>query len=373
MTHLYLSLLLALLVGCATPQRKIANTTEVIAKVPTASEIFLEGKVGFKKRKFRPLDEYHYGQDLDLSERRPVVNLTGTIYAQKFAKDGYSVFGNFYHHDKFWIVRVPVKGVKRVFMHVAYFAPIVFKKYLGGHTYLRFEMNPETPIEIVAPMPDSETLERLQSLSQDERLAALEAPLELTPEQARFEDIALTAEAQWVKEDKKKKYDIVRGKFGAFTQITRFISMHHRLWTFLSSGDPVNQIELQVEDADKVLQQGLMVSQRDGTSVRYDTLGQNCTTTAFDILRDGTGVQDTRFAPIRKFLQRRIPGLVIPKTRVYGGLKPIRTIDDPSLQKEFKETYDWEVVEKKKEICGPSIIKAHCENSKEAVEAIKGW
>ena len=365
MNQFLLSLLCLLSFGCSSPQtqRKVANYVEQEGKVLSAESLFLKGNVGFKKRKLHPFDENHFGKELDLSVRRPAVNLTGTVWGNKFAKPGFTVYGNFQHHDKFWIARVPDQGVNRVFMHIAYFAPIVMKKYLGGHTYLRFEMKPDAPIEIVAAMPTEDELSA-NSISTD---------LELSPSDRLIYNIGLTTEAQWIKEDKKKKYDFLRGKNGAFTQITRFISIHQRLWNFLSNGDPVKQVEFKIENPDNVLKVGLEKSEKDALNVRYDTLGQNCTTTAFDIIEEGSGVRDRRFQPIRKWLQKRIPTLVVPKTRVYGGTAPIPTISDETLRREWKEVYEWEIVQNHREICGPDIIPAHCENSKNAIKEITSW
>jgi hypothetical protein len=364
--------LFAFMFSCSSPVRKIANVYDNKAIVPSADQVFIKGSVHYGKRKTRPFDENHFGEEIDLSERRPAFNLAGTVYGVKFAKAGHSVIGNFYHHEKFWIVRVPDNSVNRVFVHFAYFEPVVMKKYLGGHSYLRFELKPESPVEIVARMPDEHDLKNLQDLNPEQRLDAI-APTDLNEKDRFIYNIGLTAEAQWSKTDAKKKYDFIRGEKNAFTQITRFISIHHRLWGHLSYGDPLKQVELKIEDGTKVLKTGLMVSERDALSLRYDTLGQNCTTTVFDILEAGTGLKDRRFDPLRKWFQKRIPGLAIPKTKVWGGGKLIPTIDDLSLRHEWKETYEWEMVEHQREICGPSVSAAHCQNSKNAVEKILSW
>ncbi len=372
MKSLFLIFLFVLSFSCSSPERKIANVDDIEVSVPTAEQIFIKGSVSYQKRKARPLDENHFAEEIDLNERRPAFNLDGTVYGTKFAKAGHSVFGNFYHHEKFWIVRVPDHSVNRVFIHFAYFAPIVMKKYLGGHSYLRFELKPESPVEIVAAMPDEQDLKNLQELSPEQRLDAIPGT-DLSTKERLIYNIGLTAEAQWSKVDKKKKYDIFRGEKNAYTQVTRFISMHHRLWGHLKDGDPLKQVELKIEDGTKVLKTGLMASEKDALNVRYDTLGQNCTTTVFDILEAGTGIKDRRFDPLRKWFQKRIPGLAIPKTKVWGGTGLIPTIDDPSLRREWRETYDWEIVQNQREICGPNVIAAHCQNSKDAVDKILSW
>jgi hypothetical protein len=361
MHHILFPLILLLSFSCSSPQRKVANYPESELKSLTAEELFLQGKVNYGKRKLHPFDENHFGQELDLSDRRPVVSLDKTVYGLKYAKAGHSVYGNFYHEHKFWVVRVPQDGVDRVFMHIAYFAPVVMKKYFGGHTYLRFEFKKDRPIEIVAAMPTDADLET--QVSQVSEL----------PENPLIHNAGLTAEAQWIKADKKKKYDFLRGKNSAFTQITRFISIQHRLWAFIQNGDPLRQIEFKIENPNAVFKEGLLTSERDALNVRYDTLGQNCTTTAFDILQRGSGIEDKRFLPLIKYLQKSIPALVVPKTQIYGGQPSVATIDDPSLRSEWKAIYERDYIKNQGKICGPDISPARCQNSKNAIEAIQSW
>ncbi len=362
---------LSLLYSCTTPSRKLASVDSL--KTLTAKDLFLEGNFDLHKRKNRPFDEDHFGKELDLSQRRPSVNLNHSIFGQKYAKDGFQVIGNFYHLKQFWIVRVPSVGVKNIYMHISYFPPIVLGKYIAAHTLLRFRFDESTPIEIVAPMPDQKELARLNSMHAEDALSELPEPFSDDPKYI-LRDVALSAEAQWTKDDPKAAYDLVRGENAAYVQITRFESVQTRMWDFFSSGNPQVQIEFgKISDPDKVLNEGFKLSEREGLHTFYDTLLHNCTTTAFKIIELGTGKKDKRFLPIFKFLQTRVPTLSRSKIKYYDGLPATDMVDDETLRKDWLEVYQREFEQNKKPICADGMIKRHCDNVNKAVEKMKSW
>ena len=120
--------------------------------VPTAEELFMEGKFSVKKSIFRPFDENHYGEALDLSERRPMVNVEESVFGAKYSKPGSKLFSNFYHNGRFYLARVPDRGVRNTYFQLSYFPPQIAGKYIAAHSLLRFEMEQNSPIELVAPM-----------------------------------------------------------------------------------------------------------------------------------------------------------------------------------------------------------------------------
>lgn len=349
--------------GCSTPVRDLASTREY--RYPSAESLYLRGKVEVQKRKNHPFDEDHYGQDVDLSERRPIVWLDNTVFGQKYGKPGYRLVGNFYHHEKFWIVRIPNSSVDKVYVHFSYFPPLIAKQYIAAHALLRFKMKENKPIEIVAQMP---TLQ--EALAKE----SLPEPRDTGLPENRIYNIAISGEAQWTKQDHKKTYDLVRGKNNAYVQVTRFMSIHQRMWDFLSSGNPLTQVEIQnVEDPDKVLTTSLVVSQGDGIKRRYDLLAYNCTTTVFDILEESTGRSDKRFNPLVKYMERRVPIFSTRKLKEYGGIITVSPLKDPTLKREWKQVYQRQVVRKRKLICTPTMIPEHCKHTQDAADLISGW
>lgn len=349
--------------SCSSPGRNIAALREY--RYPSAESLFLRGKVEVQKRKNHPFDENHLGEDVDLSERRPIVWLDKTIFGEKYGKPGYKLVGNFYHHEKFWIVRIPDSSVDKVYVHFSFFPPLVAKRYIAAHALLRFKMKDSKPIEIVAPMP---TLKK--ALAQE----PLSEPRDTSLPENRIFNLAISGEAQWSQQDQKKSYDLVRGKNNAYVQITRFMSIHQRMWDFLASGNPLSQVEIQnIDEPDKVLTTSLQVSQRDGIKRRYDLLAYNCTTTVFDILEESTGRSDKRFNPLVKYMERRVPIFSTRKLKEYGGIVTVSPLKDPTLRKEWKQVYERQVVNKRKPLCTSDVIPQHCKNTQQAIDLIRAW
>jgi hypothetical protein len=297
-----------------------------VPSVPSAEELFLRGTFQPKKPWHRFLDFNRFGRELDLSERRPVVDLSGTVFEQKYGREGSHLIANFYHGGRFFIARLPKDGVKSINFQLNYFPPRipVLKMYFAAHALLRFEMNPDQPIELVAEMPDELRLETLRAASQQDRVNLL--PFETEATTIRLKNIGVSAEAQWTKDDRHQAYDLVRGALGNFVQIIRFVSMQERFENFFAAGDPVTQIDFQVEDPDKrsaILLEAIKASQSDGIKKLYDTFWFNCTTRAFDIVQKVLG-NDLRLGFIRAFIQRRIPTVAAFKAMALGGRR-----DDP--------------------------------------------
>ena len=301
-------------------------------KVLTAEELFLRGKVQVKKNPLLFWRDNPFGKELDLSERRPVVNLAGTIFEQKYGRPHSKLFANLYHRGKFYIARVPNNGVKDFYFQLWYFKPKIGRAYLAAHALLRFEMNPQSPIELVAEVPTEETLKALAKMPGSAAVDALPGEIQ----GASLKNVAVSAEAQWTKDDKYKEYNLWRGKIGAFTQIGRFVSMEERLVKYYQSDEPVDQVEFESsgDAASRALDKALAMSQSDGISKRYDTLFYNCTTYAFDVLEKADGFSDDRLGFIRSFAEKRVPVISASKLKYYGGLEVKPVGEDASLNEE---------------------------------------
>jgi hypothetical protein len=306
--------------------------------VPTSQELFQRGYFLAKPMFSIFGHENHFGEELDLSEKRPAYKLNDTLFGKKYARPGYDVWGNFFQDKQFHIALVPQKGVKSFYFHIAYFPPRIGKVYIAAHSYLRFEMDPKTPIEIVAPMPTEAELKKLRELPEDEALKALPEATSIP-----VRNIAISGEAQWSKDDPKKAYSLVRGERSAFVQIVRFEGIKERFKDFYTEGRPVDQFEYESkadQDPDSVLAYALARSQSDGLDHIYSTLRYNCTTMAFDIVEKATGVKDSRIGIIRSTIEKRVPTVARYKVDVEGGVKVVPFQLDPSMAEESKAAYE---------------------------------
>ncbi len=364
-------LTLIFLASCASPKRFPAFQE---TKLPTAEELFLVGKFQVKKKVYLLMDENNYGKDLDLSERRPVVPLEGTVFEEKYGLPEHRLFANFFHKGKFWIARVPKKAVEKVYVQLSYFPPILAGKYVAAHSLIRFELNESTPLRLVAEMPTVEQHQALQKASPEERLDLLPEVLSGEDPQYQVVNIAMSAEAQWTKDDPKKEYNLVRGKHGAFTQIIRIVSMDSRLREFFKSGNPVNQFEMKgLKRTDGILTEAILSSQRDGISKLYDTLWYNCTTMAFDILERGEGSKDKRFGFVRSFMQRRIPVIAPDKIKSYGDLEVVPMSMDVSLKDEISLVFQEDIVKAKRPLCPESMKPKLCATLQRTEQSLREW
>lgn len=308
---------------------------------PTARELFLYGEFPAPAPgSWTVFNERRAGQPLDLSVRRPTVNLEGTIFGAKYGRPGTRVQANFFHRGRHWIVRVPLEGLQRDIFQVAYFAPrLPLVGYIAGHALHRLEMAEGFPIEIVAPMPTAAELAELASMSEEAAIAVLPEPQQLET----VHNVAISAEAQWVIADPGRRYSLPRGVRGAFTNVIRFMAMEERLVDHIRSGHPIWQAEVRVErpdgttrDIQQVLLKGLDLSERVGISCVYNTISNNCLTTAFEILHEALGLRDQRFGFIRRYFQGRIPTMIGPVIDHFGGVEIMLAHEDPSLERELR-------------------------------------
>ena len=310
------------------------------AWTPTARELFLDGEFPAPTPgSWNLFGERRTGQPLDLSVRRPTVNLEGTIFGAKYGRPGTRVQANFFHRGRHWIVRVPLEGLQRDIFQVAYFAPrLPLLGYIAGHALHRLEMAEGFPIEIVAPMPSAAELSHLAAMPEEAAISALPEPQRLET----LHNVALSAEAQWVIDDPGRRYSLPRGFRGAFTNVVRFMAMEERLVDHIRAGHPIWQAEIRRElpdgttrDIQQVLLKGLDLSERHGISCVYNTISNNCLTTAFEILHEALGLRDQRFGFIRRYFEGRIPTMIRPLIAHFGGVEIMPAHQDPSLEREL--------------------------------------
>jgi len=323
----YLAMHLSLALFCLQTPAHSKNV-----EVPKASDLFLTGN--FPKAKFINLIERPHGKPLDLSVRRPVVNLKGTVFERKYGKPGYTLVANLYHKKKFFIARVPENGVKDIYFQMWYFDPKIAGKYIAAHTLLRFEMNSNRPVELVAEVPSEKKLKQLSKMSSSQAEQAL--PREMHNKVLR--NVAISAEAQWVKDDPKKEYSLIRGTRGAFVQIVRFVSMEERyLQNFENGENPVAQLKLDRSQSDlnKILMWSFRVSEDDGIRRFYDTIKYNCTTKVFEIINRALGRKVNQSKTLESYARVRFPiasGGEIKKQ--FGGAYVETLQEDPSLNRD---------------------------------------
>jgi hypothetical protein len=345
------------------------------SSVPSPKQLFLFGKFATKAPHRGIREENHYGHELDLSERRPVVNLNGSVFAEQYAKPGYDLFANFSHNGNFYIVNVPQNSVKNYYFQISYFhygKGIAEKIAPAAHSLLRFEMN--QPIEIVAEMPTLKAWQHLSKLSPAQIQQNLAPPF--SGKEYLILNAAISAEAQWTKKDPKKAYDLRRGMHSAFIQIVRFVSMESRFNEFYKTGNPAEQylMEGPAADGSQVLAKGLEISESDALKKIYDTTQLNCTTRAFDIVEEALNVKDQRIGFIRSHASKALPFLAKDKVAEFNGkdLVNLPLVDDKTLAEESFNAWE-RIVKPRGELC-PSDLpyrEKNCPNLSRAVETLK--
>ncbi len=360
-------LFLFVLASCTSQQTRAPIAASFVT--PTAEELFIVGRFQVKKDPLKFLDEDHYGQELDLSRRRPAVDLRGTIFEQKYGAEGTKLVGNFYHRGQFYIVRVPDRAVKNVYFVLSYLPP-KSSSYSAVHSLLRFEL--ETPIQLIAPMPTQAQLLELSRAAPAEEIKALPEPLD-GPE-SLVRNVVISAEAQWVKDDKYSDYNSKRGMLGAFTQVVRFESMQTRFEEFYDSGHPATQVKFEPlgeKSGDAILAEALRTSEKDGLSKLFDTFWYGCTIVAFEIVERAEGTKDQRLSSIRGFMQMRVPVLAPSKLAEYGGIEAIPMDQDPTLLDDSEEAYQDKIAMPKRDLCPDEFETDNCTQVKSAVAALK--
>jgi hypothetical protein len=336
----------------------------VQAVVPTKEQLFLSGKFTLEKKRFH---EDHYGEQLDLSVRRPVVDLAGTIFEKKYGAPGSHLIANFYHKGSFYIARINKQAIENIYFEIAYFPPVIMKKYLAAHNFLRLETKADTPVELVAPMPDIDLLELLRRSDEEDALALLPI-INIIP----IKNFGVTSEAQWVVDDEKKAYSLLRGKKGAFIQIIRFVAFEERLKGFFKNGYKIRQFKIdKSEIADRIVDVSIKKSQKDGIGELYDTIKYNCSTQAFDIIEEALEIKDKRFGFIRKYLQKSLAAFSGPKVESYGATEVEIAHKDITVIEELRSSYDKIVVEAGRDLCPEKMGKESCNNLTEAEKFIK--
>jgi hypothetical protein len=305
--------------------------------LPTAQELFITGKFNVKPP--LPFSENHFGEELDLSMRRPVANLAGTVFEAKYGKPGYTLVANFYHRGRLHIARVPNEGVEKVFLQRWYFQPEIMGHYIADHTLLRFQMNPEHPVEIVADMPDASLLAKWSAMSSPELFLAL--PREKAGEENRVRNVVLSGEVQWVANDAKKEYDLIRGELGAFIMIQRFMSMQDRIEKFMTSGDPVDEIELTDIRANlsDVLTIGLASSEEAALKTLYLTGFIDCRSHVFGLIERAEKWSIGKPSIIPR-IDGLVPSTIAGKLRFYGAEPAFPLYSDHGLALEMRGAYE---------------------------------
>ncbi len=347
--------------------RNAASTNSV----PSADQLFLIGKFNLKPDLVHSLvgmREDHYGEDMDLSLRRPVYDLKGTVFDSKYGNDQSKLYANFYYHGKFYIARVPKQGVENVYFTLSYFPPT----WIAAHSLMRFQMKDDKPVELVAEMPDLTQLQKLAKVPDSERLDLLAD--ELSGPEYRLKNVVISAEAQWTQQDKYKAYDLQRGKEGAFIQIGRFEASEERFVEFYNGGNISKEIQLDPSRGhfDDILSSGLKMSQRDGLSKFYDTGFYNCTSFAFEMIEMGQGFHDPRVDLVAKVVEDRFPILAPEKVKVYGTLPGMIVMhEDPTLKNESLNAYLRDIIKIKRPVCQTSMTEEQCQNINDAIDHVR--
>jgi hypothetical protein len=245
--------------------------------IPSNEQLFVSHKFQL------PLDpalkpELHNGEPLDLSVRRPVVSLEGSVFQTVYGKANYRLVGNVFHRGHFYIARLPLHAVQNTYYQLASSTDATIQ------SLLRFEFPFEQPVELVAKMPDESALEKLRDLHTEQILEAM--PKELSGDEYRIRNLALSVEPQWSKKDPNPTYDNQRAELGAYVQIIRLVSMEVRFEEFFALGSNVTQIKLAAppEEIDRLLEAAIVISQQSGVTHPYNQTSLSGATVAVELL-----------------------------------------------------------------------------------------
>ena len=259
---------LGIITACATG-RYSDRQPQSLAAIPADADLFLTGTFGAR---IVDSDEKHYGEPLDLSNKRPPVSLTDTVFEKKYGRPGYLLIGNLYHRGHFYMARIPLKGVQQTYYQMA-FDP----NDPHPHSVLRFEFAAELPVQLVALMPDEHSLERLRDVHPEHLMASM--PEEMTGDDTVLHNLSLTQEPLASKKDANPIFDPKRIDSGAYIAVLRLVSQEVRFEEFFTTGGPVSQTLLSTAAhstaGDQILAEGLAKSQADGLRVPYNSSSNN--------------------------------------------------------------------------------------------------
>ncbi|MFN7262263.1 MAG: hypothetical protein ACK5P6_05475 [Pseudobdellovibrionaceae bacterium] len=318
--------------------------------LPSSQDLFLAGTFELDPNSrqarhsyftFNDKEHKFVGQALDLNVRRPVRQLTQTIFGDLYNEEGHLLIGNFYHNGNFYIANVPLDGVKNTYFNLKYFPPMIGGKYVAAHSFVRFEM--QKPIKLVALMPSLEQWNLvLEKFSKGEEAVLNQSQIGLI----EVDNIAASAEAQWthtmqaeqgiIVENPQQSYDLIKGLQGYFKQIVRIVNFDSRLEESWINGLPDKQIMMNITSDEKqaILWHALLYSENDGIDHQYDTLAYNCTTAAVNWIENGLNRRYNKFGFIREFMDRRVPILsphVIYQLGITKKANFVDTYTDSSL------------------------------------------
>lgn len=164
------------------------------------------------------------------------------------------VFTNYMHEDQYWTATLSLDAVvDQVFFHVVRFEAI--SGVTAAHTQLRLKFSNATPLKLV-----SQSDPQIQSKALD---------LVISFEAGRPENIP---------------YNFAMGAVDNYVAVARILSGAQRLSE--STENITEQYELDILQEDKILiaVMGIQKSSLDGFSRFYNTISENCTTDAFNLL-----------------------------------------------------------------------------------------
>lgn len=346
---------LSVLCGCASSTTYPSRKPQSSILIPSDEEVFLKGLFQFKKDPKQPTAEDHFHEPLDLSQRRPVFDLQGTVFFSKYGKAGYKLFANVYHHGHFYLARIPEDGVTHAFMGLTYFADPISGETQFVRPYLRFDFRPGRVVELVAEMPDLAGLERLRTLHPEQIFE--EMPTALKGGDFELKSLAVSFDPQWTAQDATKNFDPLRIARGAYIQISRVTSMETQAEDFFITGNPVLVAPLSSVDAGNLFFTALKQSQELGLGRLYPQLKSRCAMQAFDLLTPAS----RQIRLLQSQMHLRHPA-------EESALKSMYT--DPVLEGDVRTAYETVILKAGRDVCPLPFSKGICQNIQRTVKRL---
>jgi hypothetical protein len=237
------------------------------------------------------------GQKLDAATNRSAVLMDDFKNRKTLENhENYYLVGNFFHHGKLYIARIPKRGIEKMSLVNDYFTT----KNLAAHVMVMYEYSVDNPVELIAEIPTVENLNR----------GVIDYPIY---PRIKLHKILFSAEAVPLV---GSEFSIKRGLNEELAIAYRFMSLSARMDSTKNKNRGRFEV-LEIVSSDfyraNSLKRALTMADSHKMNSMYDTLDNNCVNSALIVINwplrkeIGTVAEVYRLFPLRLKLEMNNP------------------------------------------------------------------